>query len=155
MKLIAKKFFSVILVGILAFSLLPVPKTLAVEPATESMSTVEDFGNGITVETTLVIHPSVERSSTKTATLTRDYQKDGSWIATLALTATFSYSASGVSVVSASYTKNLASGWTFNSPNIKKTGGTAILTGDLKKFPFNVPVDMKISCSPTGVITKG
>ena len=71
MKLIAKKFFSVILVGILAFSLLPVPKTLAVEPATESMSTVEDLGNGITVETTLVIHPSVERSSTKTATLTR------------------------------------------------------------------------------------
>lgn len=153
---LTKRFVSFALIGVLAFSLLSVPKAFAAdttaEPETVSAVT-EDLGNGFTATTTISVEPSIARASTKKATISRDYKYNGDWIATISMTATFSYSSSSVSVTSATHSKSLASGWSFSNATIKKSGGTATLTGDLKKSVFDVPVSMSLTCSKTGEIS--
>ena len=153
MKNITKKIFMPILALLLAAAILPLPRTFAAD--TSESTYVEDLGNGITVESVLVVEPSLARSSSKSASLVSTFKNNGVQIAVITLNANFVYDGSTSRATYASYSKDISSGWTYTDHSLTRSGGTAKLTATLKKFPFNVPVDMHISCSPSGVITKG
>lgn len=153
MKHMTKKIFMPILALLLAAAILPLPRTFAAD-ISKSMY-VEDLGNGITVESVLVVEPSLARSSSKSASLTSTFKNNGVQIAVITLNADFVYDGSTSRATYASYSKDVASGWTYANHSLTRSGNTATLTATLKKLLVNVPVNMKISCSPTGVITKG
>ena len=153
MKVMMKQCFVLILALLLAVSLLPVSRGFAADVSENTH--VEDLGNGITVESVLVVKPSLARSSSKSASLTSTFKHNGVQIAVITLNAVFIYDGSTSRATYASYSKDVASGWTYANHSLTRSGNTAALTATLKTPPGNVPVDMKISCSPTGVITKG
>ena len=153
MKHMTKKIFMPILALLLAAAILPLPRTFAAD--TSESTYVEDLGNGITVESILVVEPSLTRSSSRSASLTSTFKNNGVQIAVITLNANFVYDGSTSRATYASYSKDISSGWTYTDHSLTRSGGTATLTATLKKFLINVPVDMHISCSPTGVITKG
>lgn len=153
MKFAMKKCYAVLLALLLAVSLLPVSRGFAADVSENTH--VEDLGNGITVESVLVVKPSLARSSSKSASLTSTFKHNGVQIAVITLNAVFIYDGSTSRATYASYSKDVASGWTYANHSLTRSGNTAALTATLKNPPVNVPVDMKISCSPTGVITKG
>lgn len=153
MKYIAKKIFVPILALLLAAAILPVPRGFAADVAENTY--VEDLGNGLTVESVLVVQPNMARSSSKSASLVSTFKSNGVQIAVITLNANFVYDGSTSRATYASYSKDISSGWTYTDHSLTRSGGTATLTATLKKFPYSVPVDMHISCSPSGVITKG
>lgn len=153
MKYIAKKIFVPILALLLAAAILPVPRSFAADVAENTY--VEDLGNGLTVESVLVVQPNMARSSSKSASLISTFKSNGVQIAVITLNANFVYDGSTSRATYASYSKDISSGWTYTDHSLTRSGGTATLTATLKKFPLVVPVDMHISCSPSGVITKG
>lgn len=153
MKHMTKKIFMPILALLLAAAILPLPRTFAAD--TSESTYVEDLGNGITVESVLVVEPSLTRSSSRSASLTSTFKNNGVQIAVITLNANFVYDGSTSRATYASYSKDISSGWTYTDHSLTRSGGTATLTATLKKFLINVPVDMHISCSPSGVITKG
>lgn len=153
MKHMTKKIFMPILALLLAAAILPLPRTFAAD--TSESTYVEDLGNGITVESILVVEPSLARSSSRSASLTSTFKNNGVQIAVITLNANFVYDGSTSRATYASYSKDISSGWTYTDHSLTRSGGTATLTATLKKFLINVPVDMHISCSPSGVITKG
>lgn len=153
MKHMTKKIFMPILALLLAAAILPLPRTFAAD--TSESTYVEDLGNGITVESVLLVEPSLTRSSSRSASLTSTFKNNGVQIAVITLNANFVYDGSTSRATYASYSKDISSGWTYTDHSLTRSGGTATLTATLKKFLINVPVDMHISCSPTGVITKG
>ena len=120
---------------------------------------VQDLGNGIVVTSTLTVSPSVARYTNKRGTLKSEFTANGTWIANHTLTGNFKYNGITAGVNSASYTKTLASGWSYTNHNLTKStvsssnGGTVHLTANLRDFPLIVPVDMTLHCSPKGVIT--
>lgn len=152
MKVMMKQCFVLILALLLAMSLLPVPRGFAADVSENTY--VEDLGNGITVESVLVVEPSLARSSSKSASLVSTFKNNGVQIAVITLNADFVYDGSTSRATYASYSKDISSGWTYTDHSLTRSGGTATLTATLKKFLINVPVDMHISCSPSGVITK-
>lgn len=153
MKHMTKKIFMPILALLLAAAILPLPRTFAAD--TSESTYVEDLGNGITVESVLVVEPSLTRSSSRSASLTSTFKNNGVQIAVITLNANFVYDGSTSRATYASYSKDISSGWTYTDHSLTRSGGTATLTATLKKFLINVPVEMHISCSPSGVITKG
>lgn len=122
----------------------------------ENDVTITYWGNGFTVESTIVIEHEIlplSAMSTKTATKKDVYKYNGTEIATVSITASFGYDGSASWVNSTSVSKNISSGWTYSNENITTSGGTATVTATLKKFPYNVSVYTYISCSPNGVIS--
>ena len=123
-------------------------------------SAVDESDNGIVVTSTLTVYPSTARYNSKVAGLESKFTSNGTWIATITLTGNFKYNGITAGVNSASYTKSVASGWSYTNHNLTKTtvasssGGTVHLTANLKDFPLVVPVDMTVHCSPTGVISR-
>ena len=155
------RIFAIALALLLVFCVSSTPFALAaeVDSGVTQETHVEDLGNGIVVTTTYFTYPSTARYTNKTAGLKSDFTANGKWIATITLTGNFKYNGITAGVNSASYTKSLASGWSYTNHSITKStvsssnGGTVHLTANLKDFPLVVPVDMTIHCSPKGVIT--
>ena len=125
-----KRLSSFALVALFVVFLIPAPQAGATDIADIDFS-VEDLGNGFSAETQLIIYSPVTRNTSKSAQVIRTIKKDGSTIA-----------------------------WSYVNHSITKTdvasssGGTATLRAELKKFPFTVPVNITVHCSPSGVITK-
>jgi hypothetical protein len=150
---IAKKSFLIVLSALFLFSLFSVPKSFAA--GTPASVEIEDLGNGFTSETVWTIYPATARSSYNvTGKAERSYKYNGSEIATITFTVKFSYNGTSSSVVSTSYSKSLTSGWSYTDHKITTSGGSATMTGNLKKSSLSVPVRINITCSPTGTITK-
>ncbi len=155
MKQIALKLCSLIVACFFIVFLFPVPQVHAAETAdTVEKYTIEDLGNGFTAETTFIIHGSDSRSSSTSATLVRTFKQDGSWIATVTFNASFGYNGISSGVLSTDSSVSLKDGWSYTDQKITKSGGTATLTANLKKFPLVVPVDMNIHCTPDGKLSK-
>ena len=156
---IVKKCSAMVLAILFIFCCCPLPSAFAADTDTYEETFVKDLGNGIIMTSTLTVSPSYARYSNKSGVLKSDFTANGTWIATVTLTGNFKYNGMVAGVVSSSYTKSLASGWTYSNHNISETdvssssGGTIHLTANLRKFPLVVPVDMTMHCSPSGVIT--
>ena len=148
---------------VLLFSLFPFSQAHAasIDNGQETLSYVEDLGNGITVETTIEVLPSFARNYSTSAIAVSNYKNNGNWIATVSLKAYFTYNHITAGVTGTEYSKSLASGWCYTNHKITTTtvsssnGGTATLTANLKDFPLNVAVRLSLHCSPDGYITKG
>ena len=158
-----KKCSALALALLFVVYLVPAPIASAVDESDNGSveeTYVEDLGNGIVVTSTLTVYPSTARYNSKVAGLESKFTSNGTWIATITLTGNFKYNGITAGVNSASYTKSVASGWSYTNHNLTKTtvasssGGTVHLTANLKDFPLVVPVDMTVHCSPTGVISR-
>lgn len=159
MNSIVKKCSATMLALVFVFYLLPLPVAFAADSADYEETYVQDLGNGIVVTTTLTVPQSVARYTPRSGILKSEFTANGTWIATITLTGHFKYNGITAGVEGASYTKSVASGWTYTNHNITtselstSSGGTIHLTANLKDFPLIVPVDMTMHCSPSGVIT--
>lgn len=160
MKIRIKYICSLSLVILLLFSTCFITESEALSINNNSQYTIEDLGNGFTAESKLVItdtsplYSIFSTTASKSASVIRTVKKDGAKIATITFTSVFQYNGSSVSITSTSYSKSLASGWTYNNHSIITSGGTATLNAVLKKLPYSVPVNISLTCSPSGVITK-
>lgn len=156
----AKKLVSTILVFALVLCILPSTHAQAAETPEATYYVVEDLGDGITVETTVEVYPSIARNNSKSAISVSDYKNRGEWIATVAFKVSFTYNGMTAGVTSTEYDKSLASGWSYTNHKITRTtlstsdGGTAVLTATLTNFPFNVAIRHGLHCAPDGTITK-
>ena len=76
---------------VLLFSLFPFSQAHAasIDNGQETLSYVEDLGNGITVETTIEVLPSFARNYSTSAIAVSNYKNNGNWIATVSLKAYF------------------------------------------------------------------
>lgn len=151
-----KKFLSLILCLATLFSL-TIP-CFALETTTEPQvflseeTTTED---GITITDTLTVYDQAARSSTRKATRERTITKSGTTIAIIAITATFRFDGSTVSVVSKSVSKKETyDGWTFTQTSFTSSGGTVTLKGTLTKLLCpRYAVNMTLSCDKDGNIS--
>ncbi len=159
MKFAVPKFFAAILVFTLMFTSILAPCAYAAETS-ETTTTVTDLGDGLTVTSTVTVIDSPTRDSSKQVVNKNDYDLNGVWVATVTLTTVFTYNGMTAGVTSATYSKSLASGWSYTNHNLTTTtlstssGGKATLTANLRKnIIANVPVKMFTHCSPNGTIT--
>lgn len=120
----------------------------------QSAQTTVDEDADITYTDRLIIDET-SRSSTRTATLERTFEKGDTVIAIIAITAKFSYNGSSVSVLSKSVSRTSTyNGWSFTQNSLTSSGGSVTLSGKLTKFlNAKVPVDMTLSCDKNGNIT--
>lgn len=121
-------------------------------PSNASIETV-DLGDGITIEYEITETPSMARASTKTATKTATCKADGVKIATIKLTATFSYTGSSATCTSASATYSMYNGWSAINKSTTRSGNTATTSAYFSKFPSHANMSVTMSCSKTGVIS--
>ncbi len=126
----------------------------------QDISYVEELGEGYTAEVVISVDPSLTRDTTKTAHATSTIRDgSGNWVATITLHATFMYNGITAGVTGTTYSKSLASGWSYTNHKITSSevstsnGADATLTANLKKFPSNVPINISVHCSPKGVFT--
>lgn len=155
---ISKRFSSITITLIFMFSLILTTNAYAAE-SSEITTTVKDLGNGLVVISTVEII-SAARDSSKTVVNKNSYELEGSWVATITLTTSFTYNGITAGVSNATYSKTLASGWTYNNHKLTTTnvasssGGKATLTATLKNgVVSNIPVNMYTHCTPSGYIT--
>lgn len=120
-------------------------------------TTVMDLGNGITVKSTITVYESISTFSTmatKSATKIDTYERNGTEIAKVSITASFGYDGSSSWVNSASVSKSVSSDWTYKNENLTTSGGTATVTAVLTRTGIvTLDVYTYISCSPNGDIS--
>jgi hypothetical protein len=127
-------------------------------PGTVQSASIEDLGNGITMETTTTMIPSIPKSNYVTAHREVVYRDNGTTIAIVTLSATFGYNGTLAWVVSASASHWVASGWTYENQSVTIPGASARVTASLRKWSgiilvASVSVDISLGCSPSGVIS--
>lgn len=151
-----KRISSLLLAFLLLFTFSLFPAQAADRPYVTS--NYIDLGNGYGVKTTITIYFKSENTKGPvqfiTASKDRTYTLNGTEIATITITATFSYNGVTSWVNSSSVSKSVASGWTYSGENITNSGNTASVTATLSRPTYNqVPVYTSISCSAAGVIS--
>lgn len=114
---------------------------------------VVDLGDGMTIEYEITELPSVARASTKTAAKTATCKADGIVVATVKLTATFSYTGSSATCTSASATYTTYSGWSASNKSTTRSGRTATTSAKISKGLDHAYITTTMSCSNTGVIS--
>ncbi len=114
---------------------------------------VVDLGDGMTIEYEITELPSVARASTITAAKTATCKIDGVTIATVKLTATFSYTGSSATCTSASATYTMSSGWSARDKSTTRSGRTATTSAYIYKGIRHATLTTTMSCSNTGVIS--
>lgn len=147
-----RRFFVVLLCAILLVG--------SIHPcsATEEqvIYSTEEFWDG-DVRVVEVIYLSVDSTyaTDKTYTRQREYYYGDTLIADIAITGTFRYTGSSVSVVSKSVSRSETyDGWSFKQSSFSSSGGTIALTGKLTKLLiFNADVNMSLTCDKNGNIS--
>lgn len=153
-----KRTVSVILTLILIICVVPVSQAYATEPV-DTIVVTKDLGDDVTVTTTIEVYPSMSRNTSTSAIASSEFTRGDEWIATITLKAYFTYNGMTAGVTDTEYAKVIASGWSYTNHKITTTnlstsdGGTATLTGKLKKGLIGIPVDISLHCSPKGIIT--
>ena len=103
---------------------------------------------------TVTVSPMFARASERSGTKTRTFTYKGDTIAEISLTATFRYNGSSVSVVSKSVSDYTTyDGWSYQQSSLSSSGGTATVTGKLKKGLLSVNVNFSITCDASGNIS--
>lgn len=120
-----------------------------------TVAETRDLGNGVTVETVIVVDDDFLRSSTKRASISSTFKYYGEKAGTVTFTATFGYDGSRAWVVSASGSASMEPGWTYSGERISDSGGTAYLSASIQNedSPGIIPVDISLTCSKDGDIS--
>lgn len=120
-----------------------------------TVAETRDLGNGVTVETVIVVDDDFLRSSTKRASISSTFKYYGEKAGTVTLTAIFGYDGSRAWVVSASGSASMEPGWTYSGERISDSGGTAYLSASIQNedSPGIIPVDISLTCSKDGDIS--
>ncbi len=121
-------------------------------PSGESTEII-DLGDGITIEYSIIESNPNARASTKTAAKTATCKKYGQVIASITLTATFSYTGSSATCTSASSNYNMYGGWSYSNRSTTRSGNTASTSAKLSKSPDYANITVTMTCSNSGVIS--
>ncbi len=115
----------------------------------------QSLGNGFAVTTEIVVHETLGRASTKTATNTQTFTYNDDVIAVIAITGTFSYNGTSSSVLSKSISRlDTYKGWSFSQTYFSSEGGAIGLVGELNKFLYpSVPISFSLICDRFGNIS--
>lgn len=150
-----KKLITFLTTLTLLFNLSIVSNAAAAVNADTSSKSVEvvDLGNGMTIEYEITELPSIARASTKTAAKTATCKLDGVKIATVKLTATFSYTGSSATCTSASATYTTYDGWNATNKSTTRSGNTATTSAYVYKGIKHTTLTTTMKCSATGVIS--
>ena len=99
--------------------------------------------------------PFSSSSITIPATKTKKYSKNGKVIASISVTAEFSYNGTSVKVVSKKISKKaLYDGWSFVQSSFTSSGGTVSLKGRLEKSGVSpITVSITLTCDKNGEIS--
>ena len=108
---------------------------------------------GMTVEYELVIFPSTTRSNVKAATKTATCKRNGKIVATIKLTAEFTYNGSSATCTSASSTYSMSDGWSYSSRTTTRSGRTASTSAKISKNNECFHANVTITCSNSGAIS--
>lgn len=116
----------------------------------------QSLGDGFAVTSEIVIHETLGRASTKTATNTKTFTHNGNVIAIIAITGTFSYNGTSSSVVSKSISRlDTYSGWKFTQTNFSSEGGAIGLVGELDHLLYKAKeVSLSLICDQFGNISQ-
>lgn len=75
-------------------------------------------------------------------------------IAEVSLTGTFSYNGTTATAISASASHTTYQSWSYKNESVTTSGNKARVTAILTKlFSSNIPVDITLTCSPTGKLS--
>lgn len=148
-----KKTGALLLALALLVSIMILP-TQAVSNNTPDVEVIHTEFGDFEIVTTTIVYDSVARSSTKRADRIHEMKYSGTIVAKVTLSATFGYDGKTAWVISASGSNNTYDGWKYGSEKISKSGGTATLTATLTKLTSsNIPVNISLTCSPSGQIS--
>ncbi len=115
---------------------------------------IVDLGNGLIVEYSISESTPNARANTKTATKTATCKlKDGTVVATIKLTATFSYTGSSATCTSASSNYSLTQGWSYSDRITTRSGNTATTSAKFGKGFSSATITVTMTCSNSGVIS--
>lgn len=121
-----KRMCFCVLAAALLIVAFPLPKAQAADNQ-NTISYVEDLGNGITVETTVTVYPGLTRNYSTSAVSVSQFKNNGVWIATVSLKAFFTYNHITAGVTGTEYAKSLASGWSYTNHKITTEAKSAYL----------------------------
>lgn len=125
----------------------------AAEPCTPCKDAeIVDLGDGYTVEYELTEVNPQARASTKTVEKTANFKREGVVVATIVLTASFSYMGSSATCTSASSSYSMYHGWTYSNRSTTKSGNTAKTSARISNV-YYADVEVTLTCSNTGVIS--
>lgn len=115
----------------------------------------ETLDNGITVVDVITVSQISARAMLRDADRSKTYRDGDTVIAEIAVTGTFRYDGTTVSVVSKSISKcETYDGWSFKQSSFTSSGGTITLTGTLNKLIFlNADVNISLTCDKNGNIS--
>jgi hypothetical protein len=121
--------------------------------ASETTTRTIDLGDGITVVQELTVQ-NAARSTSRTVTNKETFYSGSTKIAVIAITGTFRYDGSTVSVTSKSVSQSdTYDSWSFSQSSFTSSGGTISLSGKLTKVLKSVSVSMTLSCDKDGTIS--
>lgn len=112
-----------------------------------------DLGDEITVEYEITESIPMARASTKTAVKTATFKENGKVIATIKLTATFSYTGSSATCTSASSSYSMTSSWSYQNRTTTRSGNTATTSAKLINGRVYANASVTLTCSKTGVLS--
>lgn len=113
---------------------------------------IVDLGDGYTVEYEITeINPNA-RASTKTVEKTANFKRDGVIVATIVLTASFSYTDSSATCTSAYAGYSMYHGWDYSNRSTTRSGNTAKTSARISNV-YYADVEVTLTCSNTGVVS--
>lgn len=114
---------------------------------------IADLGNGITMESTITEYHKNSRSKTRTAVKTSTCKANGKTIATIELTATFTYTGSSAVCTNASSTYSMSDGWSYKNRSTTRSKNTATTKARLTNGINYSDIGVTMTCSKTGEIS--
>ncbi len=117
------------------------------------MSTKIKLENEITVEYNLEEYASNARSNSKTSVKTVTYKKNDRIIATIRLSADFTYTGSSATCTRASSSYSMSDGWSYSNKSTTYSGNTAKTSAKISKSKEYFNANVTITCSGSGEIS--
>ncbi len=149
-----KRILAFLLSAILLFTAIGTASAASTE--TRVFYEEQSLGDGFAVTSEIVVHETLGRASTKTATNTQTFTHNGNVIAVIAITGTFSYNGTSCSVISKSISRlDTYSGWKFTQTFFSSEGGAIGLVGELDHLLYKaVEVSFSLICDNFGNISQ-
>lgn len=138
----------VLLVGLM------IPAAYAAPESWQKTEVIHTEIGDFEIETTLIVYNSAVRSNARSAEKTQTVKYASKVVAEVTLFADFGYNGTTVWVISASGSHTTYDGWSYSGEKITKSGGTAKLSAKLTHSRYeDVPINISLTCSPTGQIS--
>ncbi len=148
-----KKITAILSAVILLFNCSIITNASELQPTNTMPSSQDteaiDLGDGFTMKyETEETSPIARTTRTSTKTATCEYQ--GKIIATIKLTATFSFNGSYATCTNATSSYSLAEGWSYSKRSTSYSGDTAKTSARISNGFKYFDIDVTLTCSGTG-----